>query len=108
MEIWLTAIFIVAYIVASLAVYRRSADILSGIAAVTFALAVAQSKAVDYRVLMSINSLLWIIYDLVIGAFTMIITHGLLLGSLIIAMIRYHAGAVLRKAFQNLKIHITK
>ena len=108
MSNWLTVIFIVAYIVASLAAYRRPADVLSGIAAVTFALAVAQSKAAGYRVFMSTNSLLWIIYDLVIGAFTMIITHGLLLVSLIIAMIRYHDGAALKKAVQNLKLHHTK
>ncbi len=86
---WITGIFIMVYVAVSAYTYATPMDILPGICAVTFALAIAQSKPSGYRLCMAINTALWIVYDLLVGAYTMIITHGLLLGSLIIAMVRY-------------------
>ncbi len=86
---FITAIFICAYIAITVFTFKTPIDILPGICAVTFALAVVQTKSSGYRVFMATNSFLWIVYDLVVKAYTMIITHGLLLGSIIIAMARY-------------------
>lgn len=85
----ITGVFICIYIALSVYTYKTPIDVIPAICAVMYALSVVQSKSSGYRVFMGINSVLWVIYDIVIGAFTMIITHGLLLTSIIIAMIRY-------------------
>ncbi len=83
-----TGVFILCFLASSVISYKTPMDILPAICAVAFALSLSQSSAKGYRIFMTINTVLWIIYDISISAWGMIITHGLLLVSLIIAMIR--------------------
>ncbi len=84
----LTVVFLCIYIGITIVTYQSPTDILPGLCSVTFALSVVQKNAARYRVYMAINSLLWVVYDLIVGAYSTILTHGLLLISLILAMIR--------------------
>ncbi len=84
---WLLGLFLIAYITAAVVMYSKWFDVLSGIAAVTFAVAVAQKKTSTYRSIMLINSCLWIVFDFCAGAYTAIITHGIILASIVVGMI---------------------
>ncbi len=84
----LVVVFVCAFLGCSLATYKVPQDVISTIAALTCALALAQSKASGYRVFMLINGLLWMIYDIGVGAYTMIIAHGVTFLSAFIGMIR--------------------
>lgn len=84
----LTVVFILLYVALSVIFYQTPMDILPCLCAVGFALSVAQSKPAGYRFFMSICTALWIVYDILISAWGMLITHGLLLTSLVVAIVR--------------------
>ena len=56
-------------------------------AALMFVLSIAQDTTKHYRVLYSINSLLWIIYDILAGAWENLATHSILFLALIISIV---------------------
>lgn len=87
-KFWLLGLFLVAYITASVVMFAKWFDILSAIAAVTFAVAVMQKKPSMYRIIMLVNSCLWIVFDFCAGAYTAIITHGVILVSIIVGMLK--------------------
>ena len=84
---WLLVAFLAAYIASSVFMYKAWYDILSAVAAVTFAVAVFQKKPSMYRSIMLVNSCLWIVFDLATNAYTAIITHGAILISIIVGML---------------------
>ncbi len=84
----LTAAFVAIYIALSALTFQSMRDILPCICAVAFALSVAQSKAAGYRLFMTVSAVLWLVYDVTVGAWGMLLTHGLLLVSLVIAICR--------------------
>ena len=68
--------FGIAYLICSLMLFKDYRDILSAIAALTCAAALAQSKSSMYRIIMFINGAIWLTYDITIGAaFGMAISH---------------------------------
>ncbi len=93
-----TGVFLLIYVILSAITYKVPMDILPGVCSLAFALAVAQKKPTGYRIYIGINSALWVIYDIAVAAYTMILTHGLLLRSILIALIRY---AILKKEEKN-------
>ena len=84
----LTVLFAVAYVIGTVLVYRGWSDILSCVCALLYIMAIVQTDSAKYRRYMAANSCLWIIYDFTVLAYVNIITHGMLLVSLIVAMIR--------------------
>ena len=64
------------------------AMVVAGVCAVLFVLAIVQSESGKLRIIMMVNALLWIIYDYKTKAYTNILTHGLELLSILIAMVR--------------------
>ncbi len=84
----LTVLFEAVYIACSVFSYKGIDDALSCVAALLFGLAIVQKNASKYRILMLINSILWIIYDISTGALTNIFTHGFLTVSILFAMLR--------------------
>lgn len=84
----LSVLFAFAYIIGTAFVYQSWADIVSCACSLLYILAIIQTDTRKYRWFMAANSLLWIIYDINTAAYVNIITHGMLLVSLIIAMIR--------------------
>ncbi len=84
----LTVLFAAAYVIGTVVVYRGWSDILSCACALLYIMAIIQTDSAKYRRFMAANSCLWIIYDFAVLAYVNIITHGMLLVSLIVAMIR--------------------
>ena len=85
---YLTVLFAIIYIAGSVVVYQGWADVVSCACAILYIFAIVQTETKKYRWFMAINSLLWVIYDMSTAAYVNIITHGMLLVSLAIAMIR--------------------
>ncbi len=73
--IFIAIIFICMYLLCSLTSYKGLSDLFSATAALTCALSLIQEKPSRYRVFMLLNGLIWMIYDIKLGAYTMIISH---------------------------------
>ena len=84
----LLGLFVMAYVIGTRIVYVDWRDIVAGVCAVLFVLAIVQSESGKLRIIMMVNALLWIIYDYKTKAYTNILTHGLELLSILIAMVR--------------------
>ena len=78
---WLAALFAVLFVLCS-------ADIISAVAALTCALGIAQNKPSNYRICMLLNGLIWMAYDITLGAYTMIISHAVTFLSAGIGIVR--------------------
>lgn len=87
-ERWLLVLFLAAYIIASVVTFSYWFDILSAVAAITFAVAVMQKKPANYRIIMLINSCLWLVFDFCAESYGAIITHTVILISIIAGMIK--------------------
>lgn len=83
-----TGVFLIAYLLSSIIVFKSFIDIIACIAAILFGISVIQTQSSKYRIIILINSILWIVYDINTAAYTMIITHGIAVVSVIIGMIR--------------------
>ena len=67
--------FFALYILCSVMTYQGPVDIISAFAAITCALSLMQEKPSRYRIFMLLNGILWMIYDVNVSAYTMIISH---------------------------------
>lgn len=86
--LFMAFVFLVLFLLCSFTTYKTPIDILSAIAAVFCALAITQEKPSVYRILILINGLIWVVYDLNVGAYTMILSHALTVLSALIGIIR--------------------
>lgn len=59
--------------------FTTAMDILPFLSAVFYSLAIMQAKPKNYKVCKSLNALSCLIYDILVGAYFIMITHGLLL-----------------------------
>ena len=84
----LMVVFAVIYVAGTAVIYKGWSDVVSCTCALLYVAAIVQTEAKKYRWFMVANSLLWIIYDFNTAAYVNIITHGMLLISLLIAMVR--------------------
>ncbi len=84
----LNYMFMLLYSAAVLLTFGKVYDVLAWIAALAFALAVVQQESSKYRLIIMVNSLSWIIYDLVTRSYTMALTHSLIALSVVIAIFR--------------------
>ena len=86
-----TIAFLVCYIAVSVLTYKVPLDILPCAAALLYALAVAQKKTLNYRILMAFNAVAWIVYELTLPKpnWAMAVTFMLQLAATIIGMIRF-------------------
>lgn len=89
----LAAAFCLVYVLGTAYFYKGWGDLVSGTCAVLFALAVVQENSDKFRGLFLVNGLLWMVYDLTTGAYTNLLTHGLSVGSTIVAMVRFRKRA---------------
>lgn len=74
-HVWVVIFFLALYILCLAMAYKSPIDIISALAAVTCALSLIQEKPSRYRILMLMNGILWMIYDVNVSAYTMIISH---------------------------------
>ena len=84
----LNYVFIALYSAAVALTFGGFYDVLAWIAAMAFAIAVVQTETSKYRLIIVVNSLAWIIYDLITQSYTMAISHSLIFISALIGIYR--------------------
>ena len=84
----ISIVFAVAYVIGSAMTFVRWTDAISCICALLFVVTVAQRDAGKMRNVMLVSMSLWVIFDIAVGAYTNIITHGSTIVSLITAKFR--------------------
>ena len=80
--------FALAYAAGSLMTYSRWTDVISCVCALLFVLTIAQEEAGKMRNVMLLSMTLWVIFDIAVGAYTSIISHGSTIVSLLGAKLR--------------------
>lgn len=86
--LWLTAIFVALFVACSAVYYKSPIDILSGLAAILFAVSVVQTKASLSRAWFVFNPLAWLIYDLFTQAYVQMIIHAAIFISTTLSIFR--------------------
>lgn len=84
-----TIIALVIYIACAVLAYSKPIDLLIIPASITFILSIVQKRPSIYRVIIFINTMLYLIYNLVLGVYPSVLTYAIMLVSNIIAMIRH-------------------
>ena len=80
--------FIFMFLLCSVVTYKTPTDLISGAAAMTCAFSLIQKNSTYYRVFMLANGLIWMVYDVNIGAYSMILSHAATFISAGIGMLR--------------------
>lgn len=83
---FLLILHLLAFLTVNLVTFIFWYDILALIASVLYVLSVAQSSAKYYRVFYVTNSLVWIFYDLLAGAYGNLFTHVVLFAVTMVAI----------------------
>ena len=86
---WLTAVFIVITVLFGIINCKKLVGILAIICGITYALIVSSKNMKKIRNLNFIQSLLWTIYDFIIGAYTASFSSAFVFISTVIAIFRY-------------------
>ena len=86
---WMTYIFITVTLICGSITCERVVGIMAIACGVTYALIVSSKNMKKIRQLNFIQSLMWTIYDFIIGAYTASISSAFVFASTIIAIIRY-------------------
>ena len=84
---WLRAIYILSFVAVNLITFAHWYDALALVASVLFVLSVSQSNTLFYRIFFMSNSLLWIVYDIVAGAYGNLATHIILFSATMVSTI---------------------
>ena len=84
----ISVVFAVAYVIGSAVTYNQLPDVISCICALLFVLTIAQEDASGMRNVMLVSMSLWILFDISVGAYTNIITHGSTILSILTAKMR--------------------
>ncbi len=96
----LMLVFVSAYIAITVLSYEKPPDVLSGVAACLFALAVIQTKTEYYRILATLNCLTWLVFDIWSQTYSAVILHGALLVIDIFTIVRID-GAMWRAKLKS-------
>lgn len=89
----ISVVFTLIYLVGSVLSYSRWTDIISGICALLFVVTIAQQEAGKMRNVMLVSMSLWVIFDIAVGAYTNVITHGSTIASILGAKLRLDRSA---------------
>ena len=85
---WLNPVIVIAYIACSAATLKGWLDLVPMLAAVLCAVGLAQKKPTNYRIILLLNGAIWLIYDVFMGAYTMLASHIITVGSALLGIIR--------------------
>ena len=83
-----SVVFAIAYVAGSVMTYTRWPDIISCVCALLFVLTIAQKDASGMRNVMLVSMSLWIVFDIAVGAYSNVITHGSTILSILTAKTR--------------------
>lgn len=81
-------IFVVLFVGCSALSYKSPVDLFSAFSALMFSLSICCEKPSRYRAFMLFNGISWVLYDVNVAAYSMIITHALLVVSTVAGIIR--------------------
>lgn len=84
----ISVVFAIAYVVGSAVTYSQWPDVISCVCAMLFILTIAQEDASKMRNVMLVSMSLWVFFDISVGAYTNIITHGSTIVSILAAKVR--------------------
>lgn len=87
-HLWVIIGFIALYIACSAVYYEAFTDLFPAMAAVCFALSIVQQKPGRSRLWCLPNSLLWIIYDIILLAYGNLIMHIIVCAGTLLGIIR--------------------
>ena len=87
---WLYPIIFAAYMGCSALTFRGTEDIVPGVAALLCAFALIQKNTLHYRLLLLLNGMTWIVYDLVLEAYGMLASHIFVVASAVLGLVRFH------------------
>ena len=102
--VWLTAIFMVAFLVVTVIYYKGPLDILTCVAVWCFALAIIQKNSRICRAFSVANVTLWLIYDFGSASYSAAVTHIVVIAFLIVGICRLDLkewGEVFAKLFKK-------
>ena len=88
LPILLSMLFVSLYTALPLLNYQGTQSIISWIASVCFAMGIIQQRSSAFRLFKLPSVLLWLIYDIIVGAYASIITDGLATTSAVVGIIR--------------------
>ena len=72
---WLQYVVFAAYLLCSALTFKGALDIFPAIAAMLCAVSLVQKKTSYYRIFIFFNGLVWMAYDLMISAYSMLASH---------------------------------
>ena len=84
----ISVVFSIAYVLGTALTYSAWTDVISCVCALLFVITISQEKTGQMRSVMILSMSLWIIFDVAVGAYASILTHGSTLGSLLLARFR--------------------
>ena len=88
-----SVLFSAAYILGTVWTYSNWPDVITCVCALLFVITISQEKAGQMRTVMILSMSLWIVFDLAVGAYASILTHGSTLVSLLLARSRLDRAA---------------
>lgn len=83
-----SVLFACAYLLGTVVTYSRWPDLISGVCALLFVVTIIQKDASKMRGIMLLSMSLWVIFDVVVGAYANIISHGMTILSILTARAR--------------------
>lgn len=86
---WLIPVYIIVSFVCGMATYQGFVDILPVIGSILYTLSIIQKKEMNLRRITLVNTILWLIYNLLVRAYTSAISEVFFLTSNLIAIYRY-------------------
>ena len=92
--------FILLYIACSVIYYEHIIDVCSALAAICYAMSIAQATAKDSRLWYVFNPLLWVIYDIYTRAYANLVMHAAIFCSTALFLIR-NDGIFRKKPQEN-------
>ena len=84
----ISIVFALGYVAGSVVTYTRWPDLISCFCALLFVIIIAQEEASKMRNVMLLSMSLWVVFDISVGAYTNIITHGSTVVSILMAKLR--------------------
>ena len=84
---WLIAVYALSFTAVNLLAFRVWADIIALLAALVFVISISVKNGKKYRLWTLVNSLLWVLYDLVTLSFGPLSTHTILLSTVLFGML---------------------
>ena len=86
---WLVAVYAAAFVVANILVFSHITDIIALLAAIAFVFIISQKNGKQYRVWTIINTVLWVVYDLITRSYGPLSTHAILLTTSLVGMVMH-------------------